>query len=484
MFPSTAPKITSITTVAMTLLCRFFLVTGLSLGLLLGLLSLNQVVANTEDQTSPDGLGSITGMVRNEQGTPLTGIRLLLQKDPYFTVARIVTTTATGAYTIPVLTTGIYRLQAVDPHATYGSLYYPQETTFTGGHEIPVAGNQVTNRNFTLALAAQVTGRVTILNEVTATSGRVLVYDQVDEAWALVTSSEITHTGSYTVDHLPPGTFRFCAFTAIDMDQFDGCYGGATPQTATDVTVTAGTTLTDLTIVIGENQFNGVITGTVTENGTPLAGIKTTVYRSSPWSPAFYTLTYALADASGQYTIGGLAEGNYELGFSDPSGVYASIYYKNQISLELAHPITVKKGSVVTGVNVALQRAGMIRGTAHTGTGQPAAHAPIYLYYYYAEDRYWVPLFTIYFPDPYPDLELYTNDDGGYIIGRLWPGRYRLCIAVNSYSECYGSTTFTYGSYPDFMAATDIIVQAGAIATGIDLVVGPDEFVYLPLVAQ
>jgi hypothetical protein len=474
------PSITSIATRHS--LRKLFVVTEVSLGLLLCLLGINQAVAHSNAPMFPDGLGSIAGVVRNEQGDPLAGIRLILQQQGQFpSVTRIVTTTTTGVYTMPVLPLGIYKLQAFDPSGVYGTLYYGQEPSVAGAKEIPVAGNQVTNINFTLAPAAQVTGHVTILNEVTATNGNVTVYAQVDDAWAFVDSSPITRTGAYTIEHLPPGTFRFCASTTLDTYPFDGCYGGATPATATDVTVAPGETLANLVIVIGENQYNGSIIGTVTANGTPLTGIKVMLYRSHYPYSGVSLLTYALTDASGHYTLGGLPDGTYYLHFSDSNGVYAGIYYASQLIVDRAQPLRLENSTTLVNVNQALKQAGSIEGTVLTGSGQPLAHAKVLPFY---NDYGWVALFTHAYPTSYPDLSSTTDDTGHYRLRQLWPGTYRICVqGLGPYRECYGAEESLPGQ-SDVDKAQDIVVQAGAAIAGIDLRVGPDHVIYLPLALQ
>jgi len=443
--------------------------------LLLCYLGITVANAHPDEATTPDALGSISGVVRDQQGAPLAGIRLAIYRTYFSEPARVVTTTALGEYKAPFLPAGLYRLQATDSSRIYGPIYYPQAATWNGATDVPVAGNQISGIDFTLAPAAYITGTTTILTETAATGGYVTLYtkvdDKVNDFWDSVSSSSITTTGVYTIGPISPGVFRICATTYFGTDFFVGCYGGGiTPNAAADLPVAAGETKGNINIPTGVEQFNGAITGTVTANGAPLAGIRVALSLYSGASP----LVYGLTDASGSYTLGGLSDGYYYVEFADPAQIYATAYYKDQRSFDRAEGISILESAIVSNVNATLVQSGAISGTIRLNTGQPAAHAQLQLYY--RQNRYgyegWAPFYPIN----------YTDEDGNFTLRSLWPDTYRLCVYGTpfGYSECYGSVSY----YSELSDAQDLVVQPGGLISGVNMILGPDALLYLPIIAQ
>lgn len=77
------------------------------------------------------------------------------------------------------------------------------------------------------------------------------------------------------------------------------------------------------------------ISGTVKDTaGRALSAIEVTVVRQNDWG--WYDFTaIATTGASGAYKITGLTAGTYRIGFADPQGGYAPVYYNGASDLWL-----------------------------------------------------------------------------------------------------------------------------------------------------
>ena len=109
----------------------------------------------------------------------------------------------------------------------------------------------------------------------------------------------------------------------------------------------------------------GSIAGFVTGPDGPMAGVIVTADS--------YYLTYAIAttDATGHYTISGLAPGTFHVQFTPPVGSdILTEWFRNTHADPQAAPVVVVGGSTTAGVNASLERAGHITGvvTGPNGT--------------------------------------------------------------------------------------------------------------------
>jgi hypothetical protein len=156
--------------------------------------------------------------------------------------------------------------------------------------------------------------------------------------------------------YLRPGAYRLRIGGSVALP---GWHGGPTFSQAVPLTLTAdGVTALDLDLTRG-----GVITGLVTSGltGRPLPYADVDVfdqdglYLEGP--------SYAFADPTGVYTVGGLSTGFYALRFENPDHVP-----------QLVAGLTATAGLTRTNVNPALEPFGALTGTL-TRAGQPIAAA-------------------------------------------------------------------------------------------------------------
>lgn len=155
----------------------------------------------------------------------------------------------------------------------------------------------------------------------------------------------------------------------------------------------------------------GGISGRVTDElGDGLEGIEVSV--SWPQSQMVTT------DANGDYVMSGLVPGSYFVSFSDPIGVYASGYQFVQIS-----------DAIVSGTDVVLSVAGIIRGTVTDSEG-PLSNARVFVYSSY--------------DDMSPTATTYTDADGAYSVV-VHPGNYRIRFEISTpYQSRYYDGVFSF----------------------------------------
>jgi 5-hydroxyisourate hydrolase-like protein (transthyretin family) len=182
-------------------------------------------------------------------------------------------------------------------------------------------------------------------------------------------SASTNVNGEYTVSGLSEGEYKV-GFS--DQPTYVNQYYDkqASFASAGFVSVIQGNT----TAGIGaEMQQPGRIAGRVTNTaGTPVAGVEVEAYGTGV---EFESVKTAFTDANGEYTIEGLPEGEYKVGFFPSESEYLNQYYNGQVSLPNANPVLVAAGNTAMGIDAALVEGGKISGTVtdaytHIGLGK------------------------------------------------------------------------------------------------------------------
>lgn len=450
----------------------------LALGLLLLLLSAQGAQAG-DQPAEADGLGSIAGTVTDENGVPLAGVIItgyLQQSADGLGTLRVVTTTASGAYKLNLLRTGVYRLRFQAPSSAYAVTYYNQRPALGLAEEIPVAGNAITGIDVRLTLGARITGRVMFPEEIVPDEGTITLLAGQGDRWDFVQSTLlVTPTARYTFSQVLSGTYRVCATgglhpTPHTRDWFSGCYGGPNTNDAETIMVGAGETKSGVDFVLGEGQFESEITGTITAENSLLAGIRVNLYSYFYPAPVLPPpFVYTTTNSLGRYRIGGLSAGTYYVVFTDPSERFATEYYDDQSPFQTNQVQSIQVNGIVSNVNAELGRAGQISGQVRLLNGQPVPFVQVRLLIK-EEDFYYRPVNHIYS----------TDQDGHFVIKDLWPGVYLINFtAGQSFSEFYGPPP----GYDSSMA-TELVITSGRVISGLKHILGPDETVHFPLIAQ
>lgn len=415
--------------------------------------------------------GQITGVVTSLAGDPLPAISVMAttfgaQLGPSTFMTH---TGVDGVYQLSSLVSGTYTLRFADPNNQYATEVYDDSPTPYRWTPVSVAPRaQVSNVNAMLAPGAQITGVVTVVGQSTA-NAYVSVYREGDPPGTyFVQIPTDSSTGRYSVGALPAGLYRVCgqAFS-IDSGYF-GCYNGFSVEGATPISLTVGATAPNINFdLTGGVRYEGRITGTVTADGAPLAGIKVSLYPQ--YINAVAPLVYVFTDSQGRYSIDGLAYSSYIVGFSDPNGVYGSLFFPNSPSPSTVETVNVNDGQVTANVDATLTQGGAISGRVTTNQEAPVANVRVLVYWN-----------GVGYPERLPFTTL-TDSAGQYTLGGLAPGPYRVCFSyLDTYYpvECYGAQGDT------LFNATVLNVEAGQTLTGINQLWGADLSYYLPLITR
>jgi hypothetical protein len=340
-----------------------------------------------------------------------------------------------------------------------------------------------------LSTGGEITGKVTA----DATNGPVdgagvYVVPAGGGVFVLGPSTSTAADGSYQVTSLAPGAYDVCTAPSGQVGYnsspyADECYeafpwDGNTNRSdlagATAVTVVAGSTaVADVTVYSA-----GSITGTVTDSsGNPLPGVEADVFTPGGATSAGGATT----DASGEYTVSGLAAGTYWVCFDATGAKGASLTgYADQCFSDLPWDgtggeigsgtnVEVTNGAVTGDIDARMQAGGSVSGRVTDASSAPLGGVQVSLFGTSGED--------------YTVLAL-TAGDGTYSFNGVAAGAYDICFdgTTNTAApagylrECYASGGSVPwgppGSAPS-AAATAVQLSAGQQVSDIDAGLSP-----------
>jgi Carboxypeptidase regulatory-like domain len=173
--------------------------------------------------------------------------------------------------------------------------------------------------------------------------------------------------GEYTVEGLAAGFYKveFSPEFESGLNFVTQFYKEKSSlATAEEVEVVEGKTKEGID---AELQVGAKIEGTVTDASThaALPYIEVTALGADKIPAAF-----AITNATGQYTIAGLANGSYAVRFT--SGHYITQYFNDQPSFASANTLTVVQEKTATGINAALVPKEPVNTVAPVVSGAPA----------------------------------------------------------------------------------------------------------------
>ncbi len=201
------------------------------------------------------------------------------------------------------------------------------------------------------------------------------------------------------------------------------------------------------------STINGTITGP--DGSLPLQNILVSAYQ---WDSGGYwsTIASTYTSSTGTYSLSGLAQGNYRLGFYDPQGNHVAEYHNNASMVEAANEIAVAASTTVSGINASLAAAGHITGIVTGPDGSsPLEDIYVTVYHWYDDGEgsgFWRSL-----------ASTYTNSNGGYSLGGIAAGTYR--VGFQDYDNNY--LTEYYNNASTVTSANDITVAASVTVSGI-----------------
>ncbi|MFC0680912.1 S-layer homology domain-containing protein [Lysobacter korlensis] len=178
--------------------------------------------------------------------------------------------------------------------------------------------------------------------------------------WAGAT--DVLPNGDYLIGGLPAGSYTLQFYTYDTTHASEWWEDSLSRASADHITVGAGVAVTGRDAVL---QRVSRLQGTVTNTVGPMAGVWVVAWDAAASSADGESIvTSTKTDAKGNYTLGGLAQGSYKLGFStgrsgnsidgglEPSVLpYHSVWYHDQTSFGYADPVPVAGGATVTGIN-------------------------------------------------------------------------------------------------------------------------------------
>jgi protocatechuate 3,4-dioxygenase beta subunit len=254
--------------------------------------------------------------------------------------------------------------------------------------------------------------------------------------------------GSYEFAQVEPGVeyrilFRSAAGSGLASEWFEDQPGR---QIAARIALSAAE------FVEADAQLDqaGAVSGAVADaNDNPASGVQVLVFcPGDTWVGS-----YASSTASdGTYAIGDIRAADCRVVFVPPAGSgLAPEWFDDAPSRSLATDITVSPPQTVVGIDAQLDETGAISGSVTDANGTPVSGVEVWAF------------------DPGDGFLGFdatsTTADGGYAIGNLRPGNYRVVFRPPTES---GLASEWFDDAPHRSLATDITVSPGQTAAGID----------------
>lgn len=378
---------------------------------------------------------SIAGKVTSAStGEPLAEVQACATSASEEGSGRCARTGASGEYTIAGLPTGGYTVSFSGQ--SYPVQYYAD--TFSSKEAARVSatsGHTTSSVNDALRGGGTISGSVN-----SASTGAPL-----EGITACISPSRgpssCAHSGAggqYAISGLAPGLYT------VVFEPSAG-YLQASSSHKVAVSAEATTTGVDATMELG-----GRITGHVSEaaSGGPLSGVHVCAYAEDEYASLYGTCVET--EAYGDYTITGLAGGEWAVEFATRSGPLAPQFFKDAPSIEEASPVSVTAGATVEGVNAAMAGGGQISGTVTDAAGAPLEGAEVCV--------------SPASEEPTTRGCADTGAGGAYTVPALASGHY--LVAFHDFGKGYTSQYYS-GVYWS-VSATPVSVTAGANSAGVD----------------
>ena len=407
--------------------------------------------------------GTLTGRVADESGNGIQGVRARLY-DSANKVVSTVTTNASGNYTISGILPGSYRVYFDTTNVTgnYVSEYYNDKFILSRADTINTISGQTTTIDAVLSPGGIISGRVTD----TGGNGIANVYVSVRNAY---TTGQYKYkytdsSGNYTIQGIPANLCRVYFNTdSTEASYVPEWYNDKTDASAAEIfTVTPGQTFSGINAVLASG---GIISGRITDaaTGAGIAEMEVYVYDLNGNNVD----TYGYSDESGNYTIKGLASGNYKINFDtyyynlSLGANYIDQWYNDKYSLPTADSVAATAGQTTSGINAALTAGGgTISGRVTDENGVGIANTTVYVEKDWTDVDYW---------------DGKTDADGNYHVSGITAGTYHVCflapITPVSYApQIYNGKALKYGPEEE---GDWVQVTNGGTTPNIDAVLSP-----------
>lgn len=300
--------------------------------------------------------GSISGTVTAATGgLPVGGIRVCARIEPFTIDETCADTDSAGAYSVPGLPAGSYRVRFSElQNRNLVDQYFDGESEYGLADLVTIGASE--NRT---GVDAALRPGGTIAGTVTDAGSGGPVGNFLVCAFATTPSSEVggcwrtDSDGNYAINGLLPEDYVVEFLSQDEFNYLPQLYDGVEkPGSGTPVPVAAAN---EVKSGIDAALLPGVeLSGTVIAAGSggPLPGIEVALLRPVTAD----VLGLVRSDSAGHYAFRGRPSGSYVVGFShtQPGSVgdcYSDQYYKGAGSFAAATPLTLTAPSLVPGVD-------------------------------------------------------------------------------------------------------------------------------------
>ncbi len=412
----------------------------------------------------------ISGVVKSEGGEPLSKVEVSAYK--YDSPSGIwqprsrVSSDANGVYTFTGHTAGTFRLtfnpREYQPKYLYEN--YNNAALFKNATSLVLQDLEHKIVNIELTLGGKITG--TVVNKMGLPLQYMLVYSYEKSRddngnwsgyWGQKSVARTQVDGSYELVGLKTDAYRLFVTYPDPSPVFNYLpeyYNNVySPETASNINATVGQTLPNINFEL--DRF-GEIHGRVTNSeGQPLSQVTVYAERSVAQVNGAVpgVLPYTTTDSDGLYILRFPITGTFRLKFQGVG--YITQYYNNSPSAESATTFQILPNTVITGIDIQLERFGSISGTVYDAQGSPPSQIRVY-YFVRSDCCGWTYL-----------LDTLTDAQGRYNILGLESGVYRLGFGDARYPGLYETQFYSDAAKID--DATDITVTRGVSVSDINV---------------
>lgn len=269
-----------------------------------------------------------------------------------------------GKYTLDV-PVGSYHVLAFDQLGNFATGFSADAPSFEESPQTGVASGQTVIVNLSLHLGGKIAGTVTPTAGLTPV---VAAYNLSGTRRGFTSANK----GNYSIV-LPPGTYKVVAYDDNQVFAPSFFNQKQTFASADPVTVTAQTTVTNISFAL---QIGARTAGVVTDvSGNPIANAVVLAYNSSGLQ-----MSFAITAADGTFSMT-LPPGAYRFVAIDPSFVFAAGYVNGANSFDQSPVVNIVGGQARGDLAFRLDRGGNVTGfvtDATTGAGIPNATVAAY----------------------------------------------------------------------------------------------------------
>ena len=397
--------------------------------------------------------GSISGTVVDGEGDPLEGICTAAYFDNN-SYREGPATDADGNYTIPRLTTDIYRVEFSDCEGdVLVTEFFENQPNYERADNVSVTvGSDVPDIDAVMEAPGQISGRVTETGGIPLADICVRSYFNGEEGDGDYDESTTTDAnGDYTLDELLPGDYKL-RFSDCDSEEdfTTEFYDGASTLEEGDIVeVEAGAETDEINAAL---ERKGAISGIVTNGASE--GLENVCVTADGGDDSDFGRT-VFTDSQGEYFIDRVPAGTYTLDFEDcGEGIYLREWYDDQPTAATADPVTVEPEETTTDIDAELAVGGTISGNVTDLEMNPL-------------DDICVDVRGSTFQ--YND-NTSTDSSGNYTVAGLPTGNYKV-----GFRRCGNNNVVPeyYDNKPTLDTATEVPVTAGADTEDIDASLAP-----------